>query len=209
MLTPSEVTTLRSIKKTAVVILLLFRLDRPVTVTQLAGMLEIDRHTASEYLNQLRYQGIVSPTNFGWILTQSGSQLLLPGVEGIPPYTTTTTTTTIGRDRCKTAAVAEEWGENPAIVSESGENSSIDYNRCQAALDALADYGVSDTPTIIGLVQSKEYITAKFVEGSAERLVKEKRFTTSLLITVLRCGDPLPLSLEEKRIRSFKKWNLP
>jgi DNA-binding IscR family transcriptional regulator len=195
MLTPAEIAVFRSLKKTAIVILLLWKLNQPVNIKQIAAMLQIDRGTASDYLNQLRYSGIVTITSSGWILTQAGSQLLLSDAGKIPALevTSTTTTTTIGKDQQIPAEVEEECGENPRI---------------DEALEALADYGVSATPMIVSLVRSKDYITADYVHGSANRLEKERRLETPLLITVIRCGDPLPLTDEEKRRRSYLKYSI-
>ena len=53
MLDQREVDSFRSLKRTAIVLLLLFRLDRPVGSNELAAILDIDRKTASGYLEYL------------------------------------------------------------------------------------------------------------------------------------------------------------
>ena len=77
MLPPPEVATLRSIKRSAIVLLLLIRLDRPVTAKHLSEILAIDYQTTRKYLHELNQVGAALHMPTGWIFSQ-GSQLLLP-----------------------------------------------------------------------------------------------------------------------------------
>lgn len=197
MMPPAEIALFRSIRKTAIVLLLLLKLDRPISMLKIASILDMDHKTVSSYLRSLSQLNIIANTSDGWVLTQGGSQFVLSS-EGVGDFPMlTTATTTIGRSNHSQAEVAEEGvGISPIPLDQ----------RCEKAMATLADYGVSGTKMIINLVQSKDYITAEYVERSAERLEKEKRFSTPLLITVLRCGDPLPMTAEEKHRRSFEKY---
>jgi len=81
MLPTEEVHMLRSLKKTAIVLLLMLRLDRPISRNQIAAILDIHVQTARDYLRQLSAANIVAHTNQGWILTQAGSQWVLPIID--------------------------------------------------------------------------------------------------------------------------------
>ncbi len=74
----SEVMFLRGIKKTAVILLLLIRLDRPLTAREAAHILDITYATICTYFRHLSSANFVTKTRSGYILTQYGSQLLLP-----------------------------------------------------------------------------------------------------------------------------------
>ena len=79
MLTPKEVAVLRSLKKTSIVLLLIFRLDRPVGRNEIASILDLDPATASNYLKSLSRLGLINRTDYrdGYILTAGGRQLVL------------------------------------------------------------------------------------------------------------------------------------
>jgi DNA-binding transcriptional regulator YhcF (GntR family) len=74
----SEVMFLRGIKKTAVILLLLIRMDRPLTAREAAHILDINYTTICTYFRRLSSANFVTKTRSGYILTQFGSQLLLP-----------------------------------------------------------------------------------------------------------------------------------
>ncbi len=74
----SEVMFLRGIKKTAVILLLLIRMDRPLTAREAAHILDITYATICTYFRHLSSANFVTKTRSGYILTQYGSQLLLP-----------------------------------------------------------------------------------------------------------------------------------
>ena len=74
----SEVMFLRGIKKTAVILLLLIRMDRPLTAREAAHILDITYGTICTYFRHLSSANFVTKTRSGYILTQYGSQLLLP-----------------------------------------------------------------------------------------------------------------------------------
>ena len=74
----NEVMFLRGIKKTAVILLLLIRMDRPITAREVAHILDISYTTICIYFRHLSSANFVTKTRSGYILTQYGSQLLLP-----------------------------------------------------------------------------------------------------------------------------------
>jgi DNA-binding HxlR family transcriptional regulator len=77
-LSTAETMTFRGLKKTAITLLLLMRLQRPVRPAELARILDIQHRTASNHLKQLSAAGFVANTSSGYTLTHGGNQLLLP-----------------------------------------------------------------------------------------------------------------------------------
>lgn len=196
-LPPSEVMVLRGLRRTAVIILLLMRLQgAPVSAREISSILDIDYETTRRYLSDLSRVGIVSQSSAGWILLQGGSQLILPGTNAEIPRSIS------GKPRSPSTTSSFNF-DDPLIAVEEVEELN---KRGKTALEALADYSISPTKQVKDLVRSHEYITAAYIHSHADRLVRENRFSSGLLLTVLRCGDPLPLSESEKLQRSFKKF---
>lgn len=77
-LTVSQQEILCSLRKTAVVLILMFQLDRPVRAKEVSSLLRIDYETARGYLSDLSRLGSIARTRSGWILTSGGRQLVLP-----------------------------------------------------------------------------------------------------------------------------------
>ncbi len=69
----------RALKKTAIVLMLLFRLDKPVGEGEIARMLDIHPETMRTYLRSLARLGMVTRTHRyqGWTLTGGGRQMIL------------------------------------------------------------------------------------------------------------------------------------
>jgi len=180
-LTPSEIALFRSVKKSALVLLLLYRLQAPVTARLVSEILEIDYSTSRKRLAELSRLGFVARSSAGWILTQSGSQLLL-------------------YENRKNA-------RKPRFNSSSdgAVDNSVDKSRTESAFLTLSEHGISATPNVRQIVRSNDYITPESIEAHAERLKQENRFSNGLLITVLHAGDPLPLSDAERRRRGWAK----
>jgi hypothetical protein len=58
-------------------------------------------------------------------------------------------------------------------------------------LTALEEHGIASTPKTVELCKLA-HVTPAYIHGQAARLHKEGRFATGLLVTILRCNDPLP-----------------
>jgi DNA-binding MarR family transcriptional regulator len=82
-----EILLYRQMKRFAIVIALMFRLNRPVGVIELADTLDINQETMRGYLKKLSKLGLVARTGQRyqpWILTVAGRQLIL-GSNDAPP----------------------------------------------------------------------------------------------------------------------------
>jgi DNA-binding transcriptional ArsR family regulator len=76
-LPPIDVTALRSIKKTAILILVLVRLrTQPATAKDLASILDMDYQTTRTHLASLAALGLTLETPTGWIASQQTFHLL-------------------------------------------------------------------------------------------------------------------------------------
>lgn len=207
ILPASDVAFLRGIKKTALLLLCLVRLDgRPATARQVANILSADYETTCRQLHDLAALGMVTDTRIGWILTSGGSQLLLPAAMAVDNAVDNCAEKPRGdADSALNATVelgisAEKPRLNPppslapllpySIKEEEEEEEAEE--RGKTALNALKSVGVSLSPTLEDLVNSRPYITAEYVRAHAERLKRERKWSTGLLITVLRCGDGMP-----------------
>jgi hypothetical protein len=69
----------RCLKKTAIVLMLLFRLDKPVGESEIAEILDLHPETTRIYLRSLAGLGLVTRTHryHGWMLTTGGRQMIL------------------------------------------------------------------------------------------------------------------------------------
>jgi DNA-binding IclR family transcriptional regulator len=79
MLTPELIRYLRSIRKTAILLILLHILDRPTGETEVARILDISVRSAREMLYSLEQLGLVARTARlnGYHLTPEALQLIL------------------------------------------------------------------------------------------------------------------------------------
>jgi len=212
---PATVATLRSIKSSAIIVLLLIQLrGRPTRAKQIAETLAMDYETTRRHLRELAYLNIVSETPTGYILLQGGDQLVLTfdmqeSAEKPRFLASTTTTTTIGKSsesERKAAEEAEKKRGNPALLSDAKQ-----LKRGNSALSTLESYGISTSSrAVIHMVEQNDYITDEYIEAQADRLNAEGRFSTGLLLHVIRSGDPIPMNAEERaearRKASFSKF---
>jgi hypothetical protein len=112
----NEIELFRSLKKTAIVLMLLFRLDKPVGESEIARILDIHPETTRIYLRSLARLGLVTRTHRfnGWTLTAGGRQMILG--EGKDPWPV------LGAGKIKTSA------ENPRSIPE-GHTASAENPR--------------------------------------------------------------------------------
>jgi hypothetical protein len=80
-LTPEEINRFQLMMvnaKPTVLLLLLFRLDRPCQIKEAAAIVGVNRDTASDYFFYLSTHGYAAKTRDGYILTGDGRQMILP-----------------------------------------------------------------------------------------------------------------------------------
>ena len=206
-ITPKETRVFRLLKRTAIVLLLLLRLDKPTGETEIARTLEIDNETARTYLRSLADIGLIARANYhhGWILTCAGRQMVLgqPAenprllAESASLLPSTASLSSIGSLK---AVVAEEeaLAENPRVSSEE---------RIQQNRQAFRDNGVGWNNCVKSICEM-EHVTPDLINAHADRLRKEKRFSTGILITAVKENDPAPLTPAEKEYQHRQKYYL-
>ena len=190
MLTDSELCLLRSIKKTAVVMLLMMRLDpRPTGESEIARLLGINKETARTYLRSLAACSLIARAyrNNGYILTAGGRQLLLPDAEN-PRITSTTTSTTYieGEFEVGEAEIEE------SILSAEIPPSSTENPPSQSVIHTLIAAVIGE-PKRSALAAHPE-ITSEIIQAWETHLKKTKgaHYTIGLLIHILESGDQPP-----------------
>lgn len=186
---PQTVTVLRSMKKTAIIVLLLFNLSGPVTAKHVAELLDIDYQTCRKYLKELSLLNVVSETPVGWVLLQGGPQLILPPSAIFEPDNAIIAPTPESSSAaCPTPFHLQEEEEVEEVLK--ARFSRVDQ-RVDQCLQTLTDYGITATPRVLEILRD-ERITPEYIASQAERLEKEKRWSTGLLLTVMKCYDPVP-----------------
>lgn len=137
-LPPSELMFLRSLRRTAIVLLVIFRLDpQPVGRDDVAGLLDIDTKTSAKYLEDLSRQGLITRMGYrdGYILTAGGRQMVL-GMEpkalpqalpesGKFPPSENPALTESGNSPLSELPAQVESGKNPLSNVDSGSKVEI------------------------------------------------------------------------------------
>jgi hypothetical protein len=184
------VALLRSIKKTAAVLLLIMHLDpKPIGESEVAELLQINRETARLHLKQLSYSRLIarSARFQGYILTHAGRQLLLTTAENPPSIPSTITTNYIEETLVSEAVPVEEsqtTAEYPRLTAENPRSIEL--------VQALKDAGVGE-PKRSSLTQLK-HITPQLIKAWEKHLKKDKseKYHVGLLIHCLESGDLPP-----------------
>lgn len=198
-LTQQEIIQFRLLKKMAVILLLMFRLDRPVGPSEVSEILEIDRHTASKYLKSAVDIGIATRPHYhdGYLLTNQGRQLVLgvdnpvdkldnsdhnmkamvkkAPVTGEILTSGPTTTTDINNNKGLTAvAVDDDWRENPQF---------------EANIKALKLCGVGEPSR--SRLAGMPHVTPEYITAHAAAAKRDKK-NIGMLIHRIRSEDPTP-----------------
>ena len=111
----------RRLKKTAIVLMLLFRIDKPVGESEIAEILDLHPETTRIYLRSLAGLGLVTRTHRyrGWMLTAGGRQMILGEADhGWPILEAGKIRTTAEKPRSITESPTAS-AENPRSILES------------------------------------------------------------------------------------------
>lgn len=186
-LTTQEIIQFRLIKKMAVILMVIFRLGRPVGPNEISEILEIDRHTASKYMKSALSLGLLTRPNYheGYTLTIDGKQLILgEPLAGISPVLPTTTVNktlkdsnnlqSINQDKVIAEVVDIDWRENPHY---------------EANVQALKNAGIGEPSR--SKLANLEHVTPEYILAHSE-LVKKENKNTGMLVHRIREGDPAP-----------------
>ena len=137
---------LRSIRKTAIVVLLLLALNRPTGELEIASILDLDRKTVRSHLRSLSQLGIVTRVDYknGYLLTQGGLQMALTQRLGkFSPDAPVVVNDSYMHPLTKNSQLEDEDSATTTIV-EMGENSP-DAHMAEWDDDAVGEE-LSDDP---------------------------------------------------------------
>ena len=194
-LSPSEISTFlgQVTDQGLMCLFVLWANPQPVTIGDIETITGVCRHTTSEALDRLKLHGYAAEVGGGrwprWTLTDRGRQLSLPGLnapglaESDGHFLTITAPTT-------TTAILSPLDYVKAAAAESDGQKMTINPKLAAALKA-AGIGSNAWPQLAKL----EHVTPAYVKAH-DAYRRECGESTGLLITRLKCGDPVP---EKKR----------
>jgi hypothetical protein len=204
-LQPYEFALFRALKKSAIVLLLMIRLDRPVGESEIVRLLEIDHKTARQALDSLDGLGLLErKAHFnGYQLTNYGKQMALPLttgqsliVENIPNESPTTTAINIVDIELNQQAVEERTLGRKSLMKRNPQNTPpepefIPRNPLfQENLDEMKRQGIQPNKTTREIADM-DHVNPRYIKHMAEYNRKEHK-SIPLLITRLKQGDPEP-----------------
>ena len=186
--------------KYTTVLLILFRLYRPVTVADTARLAHINPETARAHLRALAERQLITRGGDGWILTAGGRQLVLPTAENprleshpaenprtlLKDSSSSFKTLNSKRDESE-AKEEQESAENPRGRGFSAR-SEID----PAILAAYREVGIGLNARTRRLAR-QPWITAEYIRAHHAYLAaRGKGNCIGLLITILESAEPAP-----------------
>lgn len=146
-LPPSDLMFLRSLKRTAIVLLLIFRLDpQPVGRDDVADLLDIDTKTSAKYLHDLSQHGLITRTGYrdGYVLTAGGRQMVLgmeaktlPGESGNFPLSKNPALLESGNSPLSQNPVLCEGGNFPP--SDANPSSKVEFFHLESGNSPLLE----------------------------------------------------------------------
>lgn len=203
--TPQEVMLLRSIKRTAVLLLLMIRLDRPATAKELADILDADYSTIRKHLRELSRLSLVTETRAGWMLTQGGGQLLLSPFNADSHIDTPLSPDNAEKPRFEArknrdTSASASLNQNTFLLEEEEEEERTETRKNRAdpedmaeRLAALEDAGVNGiNGDYAQSIARLEWCTPDYINYQARRLHKERKFSSGMLLRVISDHDPGP-----------------
>ena len=170
-LPPSELMLLRSLKRTAIVLLMIFRLDpQPVGRDDVASLLDIDTKTSAKYLHDLSQHGLITRTGYrdGYILTTGGRQMVLgmeskklPGESGNFPLSENPALLESGNSPLSKIPALPEGGNFP--LSDADASPKVEIFHLESGNSPLSE-----------TLEVKEVKSTKSLENSSQEVASGK-----------------------------------
>jgi predicted transcriptional regulator len=201
---PKEVELFRCLKKTAILVMLLFRLDKPVGETEIASILDMYPTTVRTYLRSLARLGVVTRTHRhnGWTLTAGGRQMILgqsidetlASQTGKIKTSVKNARSTVKNARSRVKISRSRYSRGMRI-NKKGDRTATGSARSdpmvRANLEAFASIGLARNDFVSEICQM-DHVTPDYIRGQKKRLEAERRYSHGLLLTVIRSNDYLP-----------------
>jgi hypothetical protein len=193
----------RSLKKTAIVLMLLFRLDKPVGESEIARILDIHPETTRIYLRSLARLGLVTRTHRfnGWTLTAGGRQMILGEADDPWPVLQPGKIKTSAENPRSTPERPSASAENPRSTPKSSDASAENPRSTPEGPAASAENPRSITERPSASAENPRSI-AKSPTASAEnpRSTAEKpRSSAEIPRSPRLAAASLSLSFKQKR----------
>jgi len=156
--------------------------------------------TVSQAIAFLAETQRITKTIYGWVISE-GFQLSLPlPIDELSRRNSDSTTTTAINNSVLTINKAVEEERVGKFPTPDDRTHAIEN------LTALKQWGVGINDTTLALATHPD-ITPTLINDNARRLHKQKRFSTGLLITTLRCGDqPTPQNILPSEARDPARY---
>lgn len=198
-----EIELFRKLKRTAIVVLLMIRLDHPTGEQEIAEVLEINQETARGYLRELSGMGVVAKIKRynGYILTELGRQMVLPIGEPASLFESGSAENprlSAENPRSNTPIIINTYSINREEVINNKRAGSAENPRSNNGsaenprspnMDALRDVGIYANDRTRRLAE-QDWITPEYIRAHALKLNKPD--APALLLTILESGAPAP-----------------
>jgi predicted transcriptional regulator len=189
-----ELTFLRAIRKTAVVLLLLLQLKDPITARDISHILEINYETARNYLKDLTHASLVTRTDDGFKISELGKSKLnnstrIPGIRN-------TGSAEFPRPSLNNNSSNNGIDLNPCLIKDTISTMRAHHFRNPEIWKTLAHYGITRNVRTEKLA-SQPFLTPDYIHHHAlllERSGKPLPQWAGLLITILEKGEAIPLA---------------
>ena len=193
MLPTADIQIFRTIKKTAILLLLLARVEIPLGETGIAAILDMSRATVRQQLKSLLVAGLVERVSLhnGFVLSELGRELF--GGERIKFCPIPATATDLNQLNSLTPESVVITGRRdkkrpirtgPSTVKETPIDPAI-----QAALRSA---GIMMNKRTYALARM-DHISAEYIAAHHRRLYLQKgSVSTGLLVSILESAQPLP-----------------
>lgn len=201
-LSQAEIARFRSLKKVLVVLLLLFRLDRPATGSEVAALLRLNRETARNYLRRLAALGYAAQAPFGWTITPAGKGLFLPPGEAGSPPSSEALVVSVEEDSDPYLPILTTTIRGGKTASRRGKSASAGEGAAAgldpAILEAFHAAGILLNRRTRALAR-QPWITPEYIRDHHARLkALGKGENAGLLITILESAQPVPRPASER-----------
>ncbi len=173
------------------VLLIMFRLDRPLSTAEVAEAAGLNLETARLHLRELSRQGLIAGSAPHWILTAGGRQLILPvraeNPRGIEPSSSSSALT-----EPNTCSREEAEEETRKIRADFPRGFSAPQAVDPPILEAFQEAGIGLNKRTERLAR-QPWITPAYIRAHHAALAKHGKVDAAgLLITILESGEPAP-----------------
>ncbi len=184
-LTPDEVSRFRALVKSAVIVLLLMRLDRPAGAREMADILGLEEHTTARYLRHLAKINVVARAG------HRGSYVLLEGRQLV--FGERRTVENLQFEPIIITRDTDIKDESVVIIDSARTVENLQFDENLSPIErALKEAGVSNPKR--RALASLPQITPESIRAWEVNLKYEKgeKYKPGLLIHMLESGEPTP-----------------